>query len=199
VAPATEPRLAVIGTGRSGSGYLAALLNAAGVTCGHEQWWNPQGERTAGLAADSSWCAVPDLTRFSGTIGHQVRNPLHTVASLTQLPDHGPYAAWRERIMGPLGGDPFEDAVRVVVEWNAACERLTSFRWRVEDTDADLITELGAAAGVAVSAGAAADALASTAGNVNDHGTDHHLHWGDLPYTHATNLLADMAERYGYR
>jgi hypothetical protein len=198
-----DPELVIVGTGRSGSGYIAKVLNTAGVVCGHEQWWNPMGERTEGLAADSSFCAVADLWAssaggYAGAIGHQVRHPLKVVASLAQLPDHGPFVGCRERVMGPAPADPLEAALNLYVGWNLACEQLTDRRWRVEDVDAALVVELAAMAGVDVDVTAAAAAVERVPHTINDHETMLTLDWDDLPALPVTSLLRAMAGRYGY-
>lgn len=198
MAPATDPPLVIVGTGRSGSGYISAVLRAAGMSCGHEEWWNPLGEQHHGLWADSSWCAVGNLDGYEGYIGHQVRHPLKVVASLITAPDHGPYIACREAVMGPLPEDPLERAVATYVRWNEACEKLTEDRWRVEDVDSHLLVELAARSGWEMSTEAAKGALAEVAGNFNDHGPHEELHWGDLRYTEHSVRLHDLAERYGY-
>lgn len=103
-------RFVVTGTGRSGTGYVAHLFRAAGVKCGHEDWftWVPgvrdeetisrrtlemrlRGpfsrlheewrRRRQGLDGDASWLAVPRLARFNGLVFLQIRHPLEVIAS----------------------------------------------------------------------------------------------------------------------
>lgn len=85
--------LLVVGTGRSGTGYMAALLSAAGLPCGHEAMHT---DRTALAAepppwsspAESSWLAVPHLAaeRARGTaVVLVVREPFAVARSLEAL------------------------------------------------------------------------------------------------------------------
>lgn len=104
-------RFVVTGTGRSGTGFAAALFNNAGVPCGHESVFGPERGlrdpcigrmprrplRRAGvhlrrlsaewrvrrteLEGDASWMAVPRLSRFRGAVFLQVRDPLEVVSS----------------------------------------------------------------------------------------------------------------------
>lgn len=104
-------RFVVTGTGRSGTGYIAQLLRAAGLRCGHEDWftWVPgvrdhqtiprtslrmrlRGpmsrlreewrRRRQRLDGDASWMAVPSLMRFKGMVFLQLRHPLAVISSL---------------------------------------------------------------------------------------------------------------------
>jgi hypothetical protein len=186
--------------GRSGSGYISAVLNAAGVRCGHESWWNPLDEHQAGLDADSSWCALPDVLHgaFDGPIVMQVRHPLLTIASLTQSPDHGHYIGCRERLMGPLPEDPLRAATLTWLQWTIIGEGVATDSWRVEDVDADLVARLARLAGHPVTDAAAAAAVAFTSTKTNDHATILRLTWDDLP----ADLVGDvrgLAAGWGYQ
>jgi hypothetical protein len=101
----------VTGTGRSGTVYMAKVLTAAGVPCGHESMFTPEPaamvkERWQGdapprlsqrsqdastadwvdvgtLRADASYMAVPYLAELPTTISliHTVRHPLLVISS----------------------------------------------------------------------------------------------------------------------
>lgn len=108
------PGFVITGTGRSGTNYIARVLRAAGVRCGHEDWWGPMpglGEgswipqptltdrlrdlvsrtmvevrrRRRSLDGDSSWLAVPHLEDFDGLVLLQLREPLRVIRSLVAL------------------------------------------------------------------------------------------------------------------
>ncbi len=195
-----EPKLCIVSVGRSGSGYISAVLNAAGVRCGHESWWNPVGSQVGGLDADSSWCALPDVLHgaYDGPIVMQVRHPLLTIASLTQSPDHGPYIPVRERLLGPLPEDPLRAATLTWLQWTLIGEGVASDSWRVEDVDAELVGRLAWLAGRTVTREAAELAVASTSTKTNDHATILQLTWDDLP----ADLVGDVrgvAAGWGYQ
>ena len=194
------PKLCIISVGRSGSGYISAVLNAAGVRCGHESWWNPTDEYQPGLDADSSWCALPDVLHgaFDGPIVMQVRHPLLTIASLTQSPDHGPYIPVRERLMGRLPEDPLRAATLTWLNWTEIGEGVATESWRVEDMNAALVERLARLAGRPVTIADAAAAVASTSTKTNDHATTLRLTWDDLP----ADLVGDVrgvAAGWGYQ
>ena len=90
--PARSPRsrargrapMIVTGAGHCGTGWAAAVLNAAGVKCGHENVWNFRPE-TAGrwgdFKAEASWpAAAHDLTGYR--LLHLVRDPVDWAASM---------------------------------------------------------------------------------------------------------------------
>lgn len=106
----SEPRFVITGTGRSGTMHTARLLTAAGLRCGHEEYFrgNPslfeRGPRRRGvgklrtpvgrarewwrrrplrLDGDASWMAVPRLESFGGVRVLQLRHPMAVVRSFT--------------------------------------------------------------------------------------------------------------------
>lgn len=97
----------VTGSGRSGTGFTAAVLTAAGIPCGHEAVFHPRTRAVPDFgpwAGDASWLAAPFVGDLpSGTrIVHQVRDPADVVTSwvgLRFLSRSGPYS-WR-RPTGP--------------------------------------------------------------------------------------------------
>jgi len=184
----------VIGTGRSGSGYIARVLSEAGARCGHESWFNPLDERAPGLLGDSSWCAVPDLDGFAGAVFHQVRHPLDVISSLVKAPDWGPYLDVRARLMR-LDDDPLRRAIDTYIDWNLACEQRTRFRWQVEHLTGELVAAIADEARVPVANPHAA--VASVPHDFNFHGPGERLGWGQLG-DHRRFELYEMADRYGY-
>ena len=195
-----QPRLCILSVGRSGSGYISAVLNAAGVRCGHESWWNPLGTRTAGLDADSSWCALPEVLHgaYDGQIVMQVRHPLLTIASLAQTPDHGPYVGCRERLLGPMTDDAMWNATWTWLQWTVIGEGVATDSWRVDAVDAALVSRLAWLAGRTVSREDAERAVASVSTKTNDHATTLRLSWDDLP----ADLVGDVrgvAAGWGYQ
>lgn len=98
----------VTGSGRCGTRYLADLLTAAGVPCGHELVWNERGVPAwpKRLVADSSWMAATQLGRIDLPVVLLVRHPLAVVRSWVEIgfftvdesnPTHGPLRAFAPR------------------------------------------------------------------------------------------------------
>lgn len=109
-----RPRFVVTGTGRNGSTYIARLLTASGVPCGHEDWFGLRAglrdnqimprytikaelaspalrlheeyrRRRQPLLGDASWLAVPRLPRFRGLVLLQTRDPILSIASMVAI------------------------------------------------------------------------------------------------------------------
>lgn len=103
-------RFVVTGTGRSATGYASRLFTAAGLPCGHEDWFRfaaglrdvqamprttvlakiaspalrvreEARRRRTGLVGESSWMAVPRLALFRGKVFLQLRHPLMVIRS----------------------------------------------------------------------------------------------------------------------
>lgn len=141
------PRAAIIGTGRSGTGYMSRLLTECTHTpglCGHEGWWCALGERTPGLDIDASWLALPDIEagRWAGPVVHVVRDPVRVVESMlrteffgaiidTEYPqfalEHSAAAA------SALRWSPVAAAVEFWADWNMRCAAVAQLTVRLED------------------------------------------------------------------
>jgi hypothetical protein len=80
-------RFVVTGCGRSGTTYLANLLTAAGVPCGHEEAysWAGPGRWRDGRLAESSWLAAAQLDAVDVPVVLLVRHPLAVVRSLISI------------------------------------------------------------------------------------------------------------------
>lgn len=144
------PRAVVIGTGRSGTGYMAALLKTAGIDAGHEAHWHAHsGPHASQLDVDCSWLALPAIEGnswggpWTGRTLHVVRHPVDTVRSLLGTGlfniemSENPYAvhAWMHaRSAGMLvGHHPLHAAVEFWCEWNARCAAVADATVRLED------------------------------------------------------------------
>lgn len=82
--------LLIVGTGRSGTGYVAQLLTLAGLPCTHEGVYHP--DSVLGLEpiiwqgdAEASWLAVPALPLRDTTTVLVLRHPLAVVRSRVAL------------------------------------------------------------------------------------------------------------------
>jgi len=187
-------RAVVVGTGRSGSGYIARALTAAGVRCGHEQVWG-FGKPDSQLVVESSWLAVRFLP-LPFVIWHQVRHPeAHLRSRITATVRPDPRLARLRGEWFPPHPDPVIHAMRRYVVWNLACERWASRRWRVEDVDGGLVAELAAEIGVACDPARVAEVPT----DVNKHTRDEVV-WtlDDLPAGADRDAVMAMGERYGY-
>jgi len=138
------PRGAVIGTGRSGTGYMAAVLKAAGLDAGHESYWHAhRGPRGSELDIDVSWLALPDIEagRWSGPVLHVVRHPVDTVRSFlgtrffAESEMDNAYSAFaRVHARTVAGVFDMAAAVEFWCEWNARCAAVADATIRLEDT-----------------------------------------------------------------
>src|SRR5437870_668008 len=76
----------VASTPRSGTGYIAQLLSALGVACGHEKYFNKKSQtyHVQTLEGCSSWLSVPFLDRLpvQTVVLHQIRDPVRTINAL---------------------------------------------------------------------------------------------------------------------
>lgn len=119
-------RLVVTGTGRSGTGWAAAILNSAGVFCGHENVFTPRTVKPlsyidwCGYHADASWLAVPRLPLMNVRAALIVRNPLDVVASMAHIGfGQGMHDNDHANVAMDAGMTPDLDGyLRFWVEWN---------------------------------------------------------------------------------
>lgn len=194
------PAFAVVGSGRSGSRYIASVLTACGLTCGHEAYWNPGGRTISGLLGDSSWCALRNIDLYDGRVFHQVRHPLDVVSSLVEVPTHGDYRDLHDKLIRGLpAADGLERAVAVYVGLNDLAEKHTELTWQVERVTAELLVDIGARLSVPVAWASAALAVASVPPTLNQHAARRSVDWDDLPFKSVwTDRLLDMAACYGY-
>lgn len=141
-----SPRAAIIGTGRSGTGYMSRLITESSLRagCGHESWWCALGERTPGYEIDSSWLALPDIESgaWAGPVVHVVRDPVATVESLLRTEFFGaivdtPYPQFAlkhcEDARDALMWSPVAAAVEFWADWNARCAAVAQLTVRIED------------------------------------------------------------------
>lgn len=195
------PRFVIAGTGRSGSGYISQVLRAAGVNCGHEEWWNPHDQRSLGLVGDSSWLAGPILEHFPGHVYHQMRHPLDVVSSIAdgELDEQraGPYYKVRVREF-EVSGDNLLDSLRCYLAFFDMAAAHASREWKVEDVNVDVIVSIGKDIGIDISLADAQAALDAVPTDWNGHGDRKRLALGDLPDCPEKERLVEIAHRYGY-
>lgn len=193
--PVGAPRAVILGTGRSGSGYIQRVLAGVGLQVGHEHWWAYRdSRRVPWLDVDSSWLATfePDLPPV---VWAQVRHPVPCVASIaTHEFEDGPWLPWRTDHM-ELTGDRWRDACRAYVHWNRAALDRAERWWRVEDVDAWLVVALARRLGTTVEHDVALDAIAAVdpaTNNRNRPATD------GLPEVAEADEVRMLARELGY-
>jgi hypothetical protein len=155
------PRAVVIGSGRSGTGFMAAVLTAAGLDAGHEAFWHAHGGLHASqLDVDCSWLALPAIEfgnhpePWTGRTLHVVRHPVDTVRSLLGTALFDPamtgntYAAhaWMHspRAGVLVGHNALHAAVEFWCDWNARCAAVADATVRLEDATDDTVPVSGA-------------------------------------------------------
>lgn len=200
-----EPRFVIVGTGRSGTGYIAALLRAGGIRCGHEGWWSPLDRRRPRLQGDASWCATFELDDYDGRIFHQIRDPLATMRSVAavEVAPHRRENAWyryRTKFV-EFTGDPMTDALLTLDRWLTKAEAIAEWTWRLEDVDVSLVAEIGARLGLPVDTAAVVEAISLAPRNEAQTKKleTFDFTWDDLPERAEKRRVIEIAQRYGYR
>lgn len=203
------PQVAIVGTGRSGTGFIASALSSCHLPTGHEQWWNPFGVQAPGLVGDASWIATNYLDEYEGRVWHQVRHPLLVIRSLLagelfdgDAPDWvEPFETERRRWAGYNPDDPPEiKAMRVVAHWWQTAEKHAQRTYRIEDMTPGLLVELCDELGADVPLRYARIVIDRHGTETNAHNPDkaEGVRWADLPDCDDKRLIADMAAGFGY-
>ena len=210
-----QPRfILVTGSGRCGTGYMAAALSAAsGVIIGHEKVFTNLGLREdlrKRYAGDASWLAVPCLLDkgpgFHPYVVHLVRHPMEVIKSLRGIdffkaPNvHGEYYQWARRFTPGISAIP-QDQMEAwfYFTWNSMIEKYADIRLRVEDVRALDISKILADARV-YTQGTHNDviqAVKKISTRINHKVRDESmtLNGIDEPYR---SLIQGMGRRYGY-
>lgn len=209
--------LVITGTGRSATGYIARVLQTAGVEVGHEGVFGPLqalGEAPVewrDLPGDSSWLAVPLLETITATVVLQVRHPVATIASLVGMglfadsaPQHGPYRRVIEIHAGHVLDHPteVERAAAFWTLWTTRARRYASAWYRVEDLGVVEVCGLMKIMGCRPSMAHARDALANVPSDYNSH-TFEFMHrapvvGADIPRGRVRDELQECATAFGY-
>lgn len=199
----SEPEFVIVSTGRCGSGYIARVLSEAGLTCGHESWWNLHGGQRQDLVGDSSWLAVGHLDDYEGAIYEQVANPLLVLSRLQDELDvshSGPYATYRRDTAGiELSGDRLLDCIRAYNAYMNIINTYERYTWRLEDQiTEDLIVWLAYQHGYEIDEVDAVNAINRVPTNYNSRPNYIELTPDDLPDCPETEEFLEIALEYGY-
>lgn len=200
----------VTGCGRSGTAYVAQVIRATGIDCGHERHFNgidPPGPVPTDLV-ESSWLAAPYLHNLppDSEVVHLVRHPLPVIASWLAnrsierrfvrryLLKHCPQA-----LSGP---GPENRVMRYWLEWNQKVERFATLTVTPLQVETLICEDLGwllADRGDFLSIEAAAhEAIKSVSKITNRKAVVRPLRWEDLPAGPVLDSVREMAERFGY-
>lgn len=213
-------RFVVTGCARSGTGYVAMLLRAAGIDCGHEGAFGPnqvlrdEDPTWFDLEGDSSWLAGPRLPLEDTIVGHQVRHPLAVIRSLVGMrlfadpivhPEHAPYLEVVRRVAPAIFDESTEaDAAALYwALWNLHCSQHAALTWRVEAlTDPVTAAEVTEALGHARTPEGMARVISIVPTNYNSSTfafmrRDDSLAWDDVRPA-LRRRVQDLAERFGY-
>lgn len=109
-----KTRVIITSTPRSGTGWMAQVLRAMGISCGHEQVFNAHYKVeswTSDAQCESSWMAAPFLRcQDPDTIVvHLVRDPLKTIASLIATNHFDDWEGGKDQV----SGNPVRDFIRL--------------------------------------------------------------------------------------
>ncbi len=190
--------LLIIGCARSGTAYIANVLQESAFQIGHERM---------GKDGVSSWylAAQPknrkrrvNLAKFHfAHIFHQVRHPLHVISSVYSTED---LHSW-SYIMAHLPEIRMEDSHLVKCAkywyfWNLKAEKFAEWTYRVEDVDS-VWDEFGNRLGKRISKAG----FEKVSKHFNTRGDHRMFTWEDLQRELDPDLygkILDMALKYGY-
>jgi hypothetical protein len=139
-------KIAVLGTGRSGTNFFAAVLAELGRDVQHEKM---------GADGIASWCLVADVDKAvygpggaildsNFVVGHQIRHPLKAIGSLTTFNR----SSWKyiSENSPPLPRNITHRAMKHWLDWNIRAAEISSFTWQLEtleDAPPEILNRLG--------------------------------------------------------
>lgn len=208
-------RFVLTGTGHSGTGFFASVMNRLGFPCGHEGIFTYGVKSRGDLVGDSSALAAPKLGQLREVnpdicIFHQVRHPALFVRSMQvrrglfregqgygdYMLKHAPEAAKYQE-----GRDPTAEwAAMFWMEWNDMIRPYANTRWQIEGMGVGPIMLALAHLNSDVSPDRVVEVLKMDDLNWNRHVPEDSdpLPEGVLESMPFYGRLVDTAERYGY-
>ena len=209
-------RLLIMGCGRSGTGFVAKVLNEAGVPAGHEKVFHPgtTSPDWGESRAEASWLALPWLPTLDPDVSvvHLVRDPIKNARSWMGVgmfaddahPDHEPYRDAVRRCVPGVMEYPtaLERWLAHWVVWNEIAELHASETLRIEDLDEldgapldKICADLGLS-----DAGAVSRAFAGVESNFNTRIIDDGVTLGDILSLDEdlVTRFVTLCDRYGY-
>lgn len=203
----------ITGCGRSGTGYVSALLNKLGIHAAHERVFLPDHRRSwENFDGDVSWFGVPflhELVSESVNIIHLVRHPIACGRSYAGLKFfHGTRealieeyyagAVWRYDRAPFDWSDPHERFGAFWMRWNLAVEPHATSRFRSEDLlEREPVMKLLQAIGHERSEDEVVHAIAGMELRTHGGEIDMSLGWESFA-PKLRELVLEMTLRYGY-
>lgn len=151
-------RLLIVGTAAGGTGYMAEVLRACGLRCGHEAIFHQHNtardapfDWTADWDAESSWLAVGRLPLVGPHVVQVVRHPLAVVDSCV---NYGFLQARTEHTLAifrmcpdiELERTPHDRALNYWVQWHTKASLYAHTAYRIESLGwletADVLTQI---------------------------------------------------------
>ena len=143
---ANKRRFVIVGTGRSGTNYIADRLSAESVECLHERFFTTDGpsfdvdNAAIDERGESSWLAVPYLPLAEIPLAHVTRHPIGVIRSFYNIgffhsEKYGDLIKFVQfaKQHFTFSYDPFRSSLRRHIEWNFRCLELTKNHIWVEE------------------------------------------------------------------
>ena len=191
----TPPAFLVCGSPRTGTTYLADVLNKCGLNVGHEAWWRilaiyPERD----LVGDVSCLGTFDEA-YKGRVLAQVRNPRHAIPSIYRdLVGYGWHSTvnFYHSVTPECTGEPALDAARIWSSFTRRAVERAERWWRVEDITPQLLAQV-----FGVDEGDARSVLERASKTMNHRSEfSASYDWPDHP---AIEAALNVGRRLGYR
>jgi hypothetical protein len=146
----------IVGTGRSGTGFMASLFNNNKLRCGHETILNEKNHgpkqylkaiKKTNLIAESSWMAVPFLHRivkqYPNTKLIQItRNPIKIIKSFKEIGFYTRSSPWLEIVKKYVTVDnDIDSTIRYILKWYELIEKHENrLILNIDDLDYDALS-----------------------------------------------------------
>jgi hypothetical protein len=191
--------LLITGCARSGTTYIAKILQEGGLQVGHE-YVGKDGTSSWDLAArpkEGRWKVRLENYRFAH-IFHQTRHPLKVISSVYLTEDQDSWDYIRTYVPEIRDNDShLTKCAKYWYYWNLKAEAMSEWTYRIEEID-NLLGEFERRLGKKIDH----SALERIPRNTNTKGTPpNEFSWEDLQKELDTDLyqkICSLAEKYGY-